>query len=69
LLGRYCRSINYHWCHIWACPPSPGDDYIFYCHPPDQKVPKPTRLQEWYRIMLMSAKKKMVIHEWYDLNE
>ncbi len=41
--------------HIWACPPSEGDDYIFHCHPPDQKIPKPKRLQEWYKKMLDKA--------------
>lgn len=38
--------------HIWACPPSEGDDYIFHCHPVEQKIPKPKRLQEWYKKML-----------------
>lgn len=38
--------------HIWACPPSEGDDYIFHCHPIEQKIPKPKRLQEWYKKML-----------------
>ena len=41
--------------HIWACPPSEGDDYIFHCHPPEQKIPKPKRLQEWYKKMLDKA--------------
>lgn len=38
--------------HIWACPPSEGDDYIFHCHPIEQKIPKPKRLQDWYKKML-----------------
>lgn len=41
--------------HIWACPPSEGDDYIFHCHPPEQKIPKPKRLQDWYKKMLDKA--------------
>lgn len=41
--------------HIWACPPSEGDDYIFHCHPPEQKIPKPKRLQEWYKRLLDRA--------------
>jgi len=41
--------------HIWACPPSEGDDYIFHCHPSDMKIPKPKRLQEWYKKMLDKA--------------
>ena len=40
------------WGHIWACPPAEGDDYIFHGHPPEQKVPKPKRLQDWYKKML-----------------
>jgi len=41
--------------HIWACPPSEGDDYIFHCHPVDMKIPKPKRLQDWYKKMLDKA--------------
>lgn len=50
--------------HIWACPPSEGDDYIFHCHPPDQKIPKPKRLQEWYRKMLDKAFAERIIHDY-----
>ena len=48
----YCKSLGYNWAHIWACPPSEGDDYIFHCHPVEQKIPKPKRLQDWYKKML-----------------
>lgn len=50
--------------HIWACPPSEGDDYIFHCHPPDQKIPKPKRLQEWYKKMLDKAFAERIIHDY-----
>lgn len=50
--------------HIWACPPSEGDDYIFHCHPPDQKIPKPKRLQEWYRKMLDKAFAERIINDY-----
>ena len=42
------KKLGYTMAHIWACPPSEGDDYIFHCHPPDQKIPKPKRLQVLY---------------------
>lgn len=45
-------SFRYTKVHIWACPPGEGDDYIFYRHPPEQKIPKAQRLQEWYNKML-----------------
>lgn len=43
----YCRTLGYVYAHIWACPPSPGDDYIFHCHPSDQQTPTAKKLQQW----------------------
>lgn len=57
-------SSRYTWAHIWACPPSEGDDYIFHCHPPEQKIPKPKRLSEWYKKMLDKAVNEKVIHSY-----
>ncbi|XP_042588263.1 LOW QUALITY PROTEIN: CREB-binding protein-like [Cyprinus carpio] len=53
--------------HIWAFPPSEGDDYIFHCHPSDQKIPKPKRLQEWYRKMLDKAFAERILHDYKDI--
>ena len=50
--------------HIWACPPSEGDDYIFHCHPAEQKVPKPKRLVDWYKKMLDKGKSDSVVYEY-----
>ena len=66
---EYCKNIGYSYAHIWACPPSFGDDYIFHCHPTEQKVPKPKRLQEWYKVMLAKAKERKVVHNWLDMTE
>ncbi|XP_014839101.1 PREDICTED: CREB-binding protein-like isoform X1 [Poecilia mexicana] len=64
---EYVRKLGYVMGHIWACPPSEGDDYIFHCHPPDQKIPKPKRLQEWYRKMLDKAFAERIIHDYKDI--
>jgi hypothetical protein len=46
----YMKKLGYTMAHIWACPPSEGDDYIFHCHPNEQKIPKPKRLQVGFLI-------------------
>lgn len=55
-------SVRYVTAHIWSCPPNEGDDYMFNCHPPGQKTPKPKRLQEWYKNMLDKALTEKIIH-------
>uniref|UniRef100_H3CNJ7 histone acetyltransferase n=1 Tax=Tetraodon nigroviridis TaxID=99883 RepID=H3CNJ7_TETNG len=64
---EYVRKLGYVTGHIWACPPGEGDDYIFHCHPPDQKIPKPKRLQEWYKKMLEKAFAERIIHDYKDI--
>ncbi|XP_037113002.1 CREB binding protein b isoform X1 [Syngnathus acus] len=64
---EYVKKLGYVMGHIWACPPSEGDDYIFHCHPPDQKIPKPKRLQEWYKKMLEKAFAERILHDFKDI--
>lgn len=69
LLGYmdYVKQLGYTMAHIWACPPSEGDDYIFHCHPSDQKIPKPKRLQEWYKKMLDKGMIERIIIDYKDI--
>nr|7SZQ_A Chain A, Histone acetyltransferase p300 [Homo sapiens] len=64
---EYVKKLGYTTGHIWACPPSEGDDYIFHCHPPDQKIPKPKRLQEWFKKMLDKAVSERIVHDYKDI--
>uniref|UniRef100_A0A1A8AMM4 histone acetyltransferase n=1 Tax=Nothobranchius furzeri TaxID=105023 RepID=A0A1A8AMM4_NOTFU len=64
---EYVKKLGYTQGHIWACPPSEGDDYIFHCHPPEQKIPKPKRLVEWYRKMLDKAFAERILHDYKDI--
>ncbi|KAI1729114.1 histone acetylation protein domain-containing protein [Ditylenchus destructor] len=69
LLGYldYVKNLGYTMAHIWACPPSEGDDYIFHCHPPEQKIPKPKRLQDWYKKMLEKGIHENTVYEYKDI--
>lgn len=59
---QWCKDAGFAYAHIWACPPLPGDDYIFWAHPEEQKVPQQKRLRDWYRTMLGIAKVCMPGH-------
>ena len=69
LLGylEYSKKLGYTMAHIWACPPSEGDDYIFHCHPPQQKIPKQKRLQEWYKLMLEKGIEQKIVYGFKDI--
>ena len=59
-----CFGLSYVWAHIWACPPCEGDDYIFHCHPPEQKIPRHKRLVDWYKRMLDKANAERIVVEY-----
>uniref|UniRef100_A0A1I8FTS9 histone acetyltransferase n=1 Tax=Macrostomum lignano TaxID=282301 RepID=A0A1I8FTS9_9PLAT len=63
----YVKKLGYAFAHIWSCPPSEGDDYIFHCHPADQKIPKPKRLTDWYRRMLDKALIERIVVDYKDI--
>ena len=57
----YIKRLGYCNTYIWVCPPQEGDDYILYCHPSKQKVPKQEGLRKWYVRMLQSAKEENIV--------
>jgi hypothetical protein len=58
---RYVKERGFHTAHIWSCPPTPGDDYIFYSHPSKQLIPHEDMLRTWYHQMLATAKAQGVV--------
>lgn len=51
----WCKARGFKQCHIWACPPQRGDNFIFWCHNPQQRNPSRDRLNSWYNSMLARA--------------
>jgi Histone acetylation protein/TAZ zinc finger/Zinc finger, ZZ type len=58
---RYVKKRGFHSAYIWSCPPVGGDDYIFYCHPKHQLVPREDMLRSWYHKMLDQAKTQGIV--------
>jgi E1A/CREB-binding protein len=60
---EYIKRKGYESVHIWVCPPiaTASQDYLFYCHPEEQKIPDLGRLQAWYGKLLQKAKDTGVI--------
>eukprot|EP00518_Triparma_eleuthera_P023025 CAMPEP_0197561066 /NCGR_PEP_ID=MMETSP1320-20131121/24424_1 /TAXON_ID=91990 /ORGANISM="Bolidomonas sp., Strain RCC2347" /LENGTH=1070 /DNA_ID=CAMNT_0043122669 /DNA_START=36 /DNA_END=3244 /DNA_ORIENTATION=- len=66
---RFVKQRGFHTCHIWSCPPSKGDDYIFYAHPETQRTPRVERLCEWYMTILEKARQEGVVLHVTNLHE
>lgn len=45
---KYVRRLGFRQIFIWVSPSRKGDDYIFYRHPTEQKMPTLRRLADWY---------------------
>jgi hypothetical protein len=49
------RLRGYEAAHIWACPPSRGNSFVFWNHPSAQRTPNVDRLTSWYHVALSRA--------------
>ena len=49
------RERGFSSAHIWACPPSRGNSFVFWNHPASQRTPTKERLVSWYQNALSRA--------------
>lgn len=63
----FAKQLGYTTVHIWACPPPAGENYIFYKHPRDQKIPNEKRLQKWYKEMFAKGVSELIIKNYKDV--
>lgn len=60
---RFVKMRGFHTAHIWSCPPTKGDEYIFHCHPNHQLTPSDDLLCAWYTGILKTAKDEGIVLE------
>lgn len=65
---EHIKIRGYKSVHLWACPPSKGIDYIFYCHPDSQKYPSQYRLEQWYHAVFQKGKIDGVIEDYKNID-
>ncbi|CAF3573275.1 unnamed protein product [Rotaria socialis] len=65
----YVKQRGYMYAHMWACPAIENYDYIFFRHPPEQRLPKVKRLQNWCKKMLDRAMEEDVVIDYKDILE
>lgn len=66
---RWVKQRGFTTAHIWSCPPAPGDEYVFHCHPSHQKNPSEDMLRQWYLNALENAQKEGIVVETTDFYE
>mmetsp|Transcript_10345 Transcript_10345/g.18839 ORF Transcript_10345/g.18839 Transcript_10345/m.18839 type:complete len:1409 (-) Transcript_10345:498-4724(-) len=49
------RARGFETAHIWACPPTRGNSFVFWNHPNSQRTPTRDRLASWYHEALSRA--------------
>lgn len=49
------RKRGFEAAHIWACPPSRGNSFVFWNHPAAQRTPTMERLTAWYHAAISRA--------------
>jgi len=63
------RVRGYEYAHIWSCPPSRGNSFVFWSHPATQRTPNAEHLLSWYHNALSYAASQGIVTEIQSLFE
>ena len=55
------KARGFEYAHIWSCPPTRGNSFVFWMHPPSQRTPSKDHLLSWYHNALSLAMERGVI--------
>lgn len=66
---KYVKKLGFRRVFIWVCPSRKGDDYIFYRHPTEQKMPTLKRLSDWYVHLLDKGCTSGIIERYQNIYE
>lgn len=66
---KYVKKLGFRRVFIWVCPSRKGDDYIFYRHPSEQKMPTLKRLSDWYVHLLDKGVTNGIVERHHNIYE
>jgi hypothetical protein len=64
----FMRRSGFKHASIWSCPPAKNDDYIFYVHPKEQKIPDSDNLLVWYEKLFSHGIRRRIISDFCDIS-
>ncbi|CAF2733541.1 unnamed protein product [Rotaria sp. Silwood2] len=64
---NYAKQHGYIYVHMWARPTSVVVDYIFHCHPFEQRLPNSKRLHSWCKKLLDKAIIERIVIDYKDI--
>ncbi len=63
------RARGYEYAHIWSCPPTRGNSFVFWGHPSTQRTPSKELLLKWYHNALSLAANRGIVTDVKSLYE
>jgi len=63
------RARRFEFAHIWSCPPTRGNSFVFWAHPSSQRTPSKELLLKWYHNAIILAVNRGIVTDVKSLYE